>query len=69
MRRLGLVALTLLLQLVTPALAIDPAVAEEIVVSNYGVAANGMPYAIALEVREAWGDHLAQTFFATTVMR
>ena len=28
-----------------------------------------LPYAIALEVREAWGDHLAQTFFATTVMR
>jgi hypothetical protein len=28
-----------------------------------------LPYAIALEVREAWGDHLAQTFLATTVMR
>jgi hypothetical protein len=28
-----------------------------------------LPYAIALEVREAWGDHLAQTFFATTAMR
>jgi hypothetical protein len=28
-----------------------------------------LPYAIALEVREAWGDHLAQTFFAATVMR
>ena len=28
-----------------------------------------LPYAIALEVREAWGDHLAQTFFATTTMR
>ena len=27
-----------------------------------------LPYAIALEVKEAWGDHLAQTFFATTVM-
>lgn len=28
-----------------------------------------LAYAIALEVREAWGDHLAQTFTATTVMR
>jgi hypothetical protein len=28
-----------------------------------------LPYAIALEVQEAWGDHLAQTFLATTVMR
>jgi hypothetical protein len=27
-----------------------------------------LPYAIALEVKEAWGDHLAQTFFATTVV-
>ncbi len=26
-----------------------------------------LPYAIALEVKEAWGDHLTQTFFATTV--
>lgn len=28
-----------------------------------------LSYAIALEVREAWGDHLAQTFFSTAVMR
>lgn len=28
-----------------------------------------LPYAIALEVREAWGDHLAQTFLSTSVMR
>ncbi len=28
-----------------------------------------LPYAIALEIREAWGDHLAQAFLATTVMR
>jgi Predicted membrane protein (DUF2207) len=28
-----------------------------------------LPYAIALEVKEAWGDHLAQTFLGTTVMR
>jgi hypothetical protein len=28
-----------------------------------------LAYAIALEVKEAWGDHLAQTFFATTTMR
>jgi hypothetical protein len=28
-----------------------------------------LPYAIALEVQEAWGDHLAQTFLATAVMR
>ncbi len=28
-----------------------------------------MPYAIALEVREAWGDHLADAFFATTIQR
>jgi hypothetical protein len=27
-----------------------------------------MPYAIALEVKEAWGDHLAQTFLASTVV-
>ena len=27
-----------------------------------------LPHAIALEVKEAWGDHLAQTFLATTVM-
>jgi hypothetical protein len=26
-----------------------------------------LPYAIALEVKEAWGDHLSQTFLATTV--
>jgi len=26
-----------------------------------------LPFAIALEVKEAWGDHLAQTFFASTV--
>jgi NitT/TauT family transport system substrate-binding protein len=31
------------------ALAAGPASAEEIVVSNYGVSANGMPYAVALE--------------------
>ena len=28
-----------------------------------------LPYAIALEVREAWGDHLADAFFATTIQR
>ena len=28
-----------------------------------------LPYAIALEVREAWGDHLAEAFFATTIQR
>jgi hypothetical protein len=28
-----------------------------------------LAYAIALEVKEAWGDHLAQTFFASTTMR
>jgi hypothetical protein len=28
-----------------------------------------LPYAIALEVREAWGDHLAQTFLVAGVMR
>lgn len=28
-----------------------------------------LSYAIALEVKETWGDHLAQAFFATTVMR
>jgi hypothetical protein len=27
-----------------------------------------LPFAIALEVKAAWGDHLTQTFFATTVM-
>ena len=27
-----------------------------------------LPYAIALEVKEAWGDHLSQTFFASTVV-
>jgi hypothetical protein len=26
-----------------------------------------LPYAIALEVKEAWGDHLSQAFLATTV--
>jgi Predicted membrane protein (DUF2207) len=26
-----------------------------------------LPYAIALEVKEAWGDHLSQTFIASTV--
>jgi hypothetical protein len=26
-----------------------------------------LPYAIALEVKEAWGDHLSQAFFASTV--
>ena len=28
-----------------------------------------LPYAIALEVREAWGDHLADALFATTSQR
>jgi hypothetical protein len=28
-----------------------------------------LPYAIALEVREAWGDRLAEAFFATTTSR
>jgi hypothetical protein len=28
-----------------------------------------LPYAIALEVREAWGDHLADAFLATTIQR
>ncbi len=27
-----------------------------------------LPFAIALEVKAAWGDHLTQTFFASTVM-
>jgi len=27
-----------------------------------------LPFAIALEVKEAWGNHLAQTFFAATVV-
>jgi Predicted membrane protein (DUF2207) len=26
-----------------------------------------LPYAIALEVKEAWGDHLSQDFFASTI--
>jgi NitT/TauT family transport system substrate-binding protein len=34
---------------VASAFAAGPAPAEEIVVSNYGVSANGMPYAVALE--------------------
>ena len=28
-----------------------------------------LAYAIALEVHEAWGDHLSETFLATSVMR
>jgi hypothetical protein len=28
-----------------------------------------LPYAIALEVREAWGDHLAEAFFVSTMQR
>jgi hypothetical protein len=32
-------------------------------------AAGFLPYAIALEVREAWGDHLAEAFFAATTAR
>jgi predicted membrane protein DUF2207 len=28
-----------------------------------------LPYAIALEVKESWGDHLAEAFFATTTSR
>ena len=27
-----------------------------------------LPYAIALELKAAWGDHLSQTFFASTVV-
>src|ERR1700676_4822029 len=27
-----------------------------------------LPFAIALEVKEAWGDHLAEAFFASTVV-
>ena len=33
------------------------------------VADEFLPYAIALEIKEAWGDHLAQAFFSTVVMR
>ena len=40
--------LTLVLALIV-ALAASPLAAEQIVVSNYGVSANGMPYAVALE--------------------
>jgi hypothetical protein len=32
-------------------------------------AAEFLPYAIALEVKESWGDHLAEAFFATTTSR
>jgi Predicted membrane protein (DUF2207) len=28
-----------------------------------------LAYAIALELKEAWGDHLTQVFFATTTTR
>jgi hypothetical protein len=28
-----------------------------------------LPYAIALEVQEAWGDHLSKAFFATPTRR
>ena len=28
-----------------------------------------LPYAIALDVREAWGDHLAEACYATTTTR
>jgi Predicted membrane protein (DUF2207) C-terminal domain len=28
-----------------------------------------LPFAIALEVKESWGDHLAEAFFATTTSR
>ena len=28
-----------------------------------------LPYAIALEVKESWGDHLAEAFFATSTSR
>ncbi|HEY2184921.1 MAG TPA: hypothetical protein VGH39_07995, partial [Xanthobacteraceae bacterium] len=35
--------------LVLSAYAIVPACAEDIVVGNFGVAANGMPYAVALD--------------------
>jgi len=27
-----------------------------------------LPYAIALELKAEWGDHLSQTFFASTVV-
>ncbi len=33
------------------------------------VAIEFLPYAIALELRESWGDHLAEAFFATTTSR
>jgi len=45
--------------LLAAALPFGPATAEEIVVSNFGVAANGMPYAIAMEkgfFKEAGAD-------------
>src|SRR5262252_11053642 len=42
---MALKPLTLALSLITPLAAAN---AEEIVVSNYGVAANGMPYAVAM---------------------
>jgi len=35
--------------LITALLMVTPAAAEEIVVSNYGVSANGMPYAVAMD--------------------
>jgi len=49
MRRLWVIRLCVSLGLMPVLLAARPAAAEQIVVSNYAVAANGMPYAIALE--------------------
>jgi hypothetical protein len=37
--------------------------------SNPIAEVDSLPYAIALEVREAWGDHFAEAFFATTIQR
>jgi NitT/TauT family transport system substrate-binding protein len=47
LRRLNTLAAFSLALVLAP--AAGPATAEEIVVSNYGVSANGMPYAVALE--------------------
>ena len=33
------------------------------------VLAEHLPYAIALDVKEAWGDHLTDAFFGTTTQR
>lgn len=52
-----------------------PAIGEEMAIAHgassgaRAASTEFLPYAIALEVREPWGDHLAEACVVTTITR